>query len=95
MELKKLNELLKNLEYPDAKKLKYVQKDSIRTPISEMGEGMQGDQNEWAVVYQVLGENDLYLKIYYYSDSYGGGEYISGVEFVKPTEKVVTVFETI
>ena len=96
MELKQLNEILKNISSPNPKLLKYVEKQDISTPINfKYGDGLQGESNTFCRVYKILSEVDLYLKVNYYTDSYGRGEYINGIEFVKVAQKQVTVYEPI
>lgn len=82
MELSKLNQILSNLRYPDGKLLRYVQRD----------ESVSGEE---ASVYEVIGEDNLYLRIDCIDDSYGDGNIVSGVQFVKAKEKKILSFETI
>ncbi len=93
MDFQFLNSLLKNLEYPDSKVLKMLQKEDISTPIPKDGEGSQGDENVFVRIYQSVQQPNIYIKVTYFTDSYGYGSYIRGVQFVQPKEKVVTVFE--
>lgn len=93
MELALINRLLKNIESPDHKILKKVKREEISTPIPKDGEGSQGDENVFAEVYQFVEDPSIYIKVVYYTDSYGYGQYVRGVQFVKPVEKVVTIFE--
>jgi hypothetical protein len=93
MDLQLLNSLLEDLESIDSKKLRLVDKKDLSTPISKDSDGSQGDENTFEKVYQSVQNPDLYIKILYYTDSYGYGEFIRGVKIVKPIEKVVTVFE--
>ena len=93
MELQLINKLLKNLECIDQKVLKLIKREDISTPIPEDGEGSQGDENVFTKIYQSVEDPNVYIKIEYYTDSYGYGSYIRGVQFVQPIEKTVTVFE--
>lgn len=93
MELQQINQLLKNLENPDPKVLKFIKKIDVSTPIPNDGYGSQGEENVFDKVYQSATDPDIYIKVTYYTDSYGYGEYVRSVQFVQPKEKVVTVFE--
>jgi hypothetical protein len=70
-----------------------IQREDISTPISEDGEGSQGDENTFVKIYQSVQQPEIYVKVEYFTDSYGNGSYVRGVQFVQPREKVVTVFE--
>ena len=93
MDFQFLNSLLSNLEYPDQKVLKMVEHKDILTPIPKDREGSQGDENVFVKVYQSVKQPDVYIKIEYFTNSYGYGSYVRGVTFVQPKEKVVTIFE--
>ena len=93
MELQFLNSILKNLEYPNAKVLKRITQVSVRTPIPEDGDGSQGDENEFDIVYQSVEKPEIYIKVSCFTDSYGSGSYIRGVQFVQPQEKTITVYQ--
>lgn len=49
----------------------------------------------WEEVYSLDGYKDLYVKLSITENSYGTEEFISGVQFVKPTVQTVQSFETI
>lgn len=87
MELSKINALLSNLDDTDRTKLEFVEKRDVTTHM--------GDESVYEKLYNVIGEDGLYLKITYSTDSYGEGEYIRSIQFVKPVQKTVTVFETL
>ena len=93
MELKLINSLLANLEYPDQKVLKLIERKDISTPIPDDGEGSQGDENVYAKVYQSVEDPNVYVKVIYHTDSYGYGAFARGIQFVTPVQKTVTVFE--
>ena len=93
MELKLINSLLANLEYPDQKVLKLIERKDISTPIPDDGEGSQGDENVYAKVYQSVEDPNVYVKVIYHTDSYGYGAFVRGIQFVTPVQKTVTVFE--
>ena len=79
MDYAKLNELLRNL-------------DSLRNgkPVETHKEEYS---SSWYEVYHI--EDDIYVKIHLYEDSYGNDEAITGLEFVTPTKVTVTNFEPI
>jgi len=54
--------------------------------------GSQGDEEIFFNIYKVK-EEDLYIKVEHYTDSYGNGDMVRGVQFVSPIEKTVQVFE--
>ena len=85
-----LNKYLKNFNY--LRNGNTLIKKQIIRDISR--EGSQGDSNLSYEIYK-LPETEVYIKLEINSDSYGDNEFVAGVEFVKPVEKVVTRFETI
>lgn len=94
MDFQFLNSLLKNLEYPDNKLLKQVERQEVSTPINtHYGDGLQGEENVFVKIYQSVQQPNIYIKVTYFTDSYGSGSYVRGVQFVQPKEKTVTVFE--
>ena len=93
MDLKLINSLLANLEYPDRTVLKLVKEEPISTPIHPDGEGSQGESNTFYRVYESVKEPGTFIKILYHTDSYGSGSYITGAQFVTPVQKMVTVYE--
>lgn len=104
MDYKKLNSWLKDLENLPSSELKYVETIQGHQGVSgyetsdsyySSGEGVQGESDINFKVYKVLSEDNLFLKVETYTDSYGSGEYIRGVEFVEGTKKEVTSFEPV
>lgn len=93
-QLKQLNDNLGKLDYMDPNKFEFLEKIDIRKSIQYSGYGVKGDQNEYSKVYKHI-KSGLYIKIIYYTDSYGDGSYISGIAFVQPTLKTITTFEKI
>lgn len=94
MDFQFLNSLLKNLEYPDQKVLKLIETKEVSTPINRhYGEGLQGEENVFVKIYQSVQQPTIYIKVMYFTDSYGIGAYVRGIQFVQPIEKTVTVFE--
>jgi len=94
MEIAEINKLLSNLQHPDPKLLKKVKLKKGHTGIpDEYGEGNQGEYNEYDVIYKILSEKDLFLKVTYTTDSYASNDAVTGVQIVKAKEKKVTVYE--
>lgn len=57
-------------------------------------EGSQGEENEIYEVYKTQIEG-VFVKLKIASDSYGDNEFVDGIQFVRPTEKVVTSYEPV
>jgi hypothetical protein len=94
MNLSKLNAILGDLNNIDPKLVEFIKKEEINTPISEEDEGIQGEENTSSKVYKVKGEN-VFIKVLYYTDSYGYGEYARGIQFVQPIKKEVIDYELV
>jgi hypothetical protein len=88
-----INSLFADLETPNPKVLKQVERINISTPISDDGEGEQGEHNVFAKIYQSVEDPTVYIKVTYFTDSYGCGSFVRNVQFVQPTEKTVISFE--
>lgn len=100
MELSKINELLSDLENVQSSKLKYVKREKGYQGVSgnsygNSGAGVQGEYDEYSDIYKVVDEGDLYMKVTKKTDSYGSGDAVTSVQFVKEAKKEVTVFESI
>jgi len=93
MDYKMLNKVLKNLQSP-TKDLEFISKQDIHIGVPDGGDGSQGDENSYYNIYKFKDE-DLYISVEYYTDSYGNGEYIRGIQFVKETEKKVKSYDPI
>lgn len=88
-----LNKILINLGSPHSNSLlKFIKKVDEDTPIRPDEDGRMGEENTFYQIFQVVG-TEFYLRINYYTDSYGNGDYVRGVQIVQPKEKLVTVFE--
>lgn len=61
-----------------------------KLPIVETGEDPDNGSNY--TIYEVT--NEIYVKMMFYKDSYGGSEFV-GIQFVRPKEVKVTKFEVI
>lgn len=91
---KVFNKIISNLNYPDSTVLKFIEQKEISTPInSNYGDGLQGEKNTFYKIYQIIEYPEYYLKVTYFTDSYGDNEYIKGAELVQPVEKLIKVFE--
>lgn len=93
LDLKTLNNLLKNLQSPDNKILRRVERKEISTPITPEMDGYQGEENIYIEVYEIISQPGLFLKIEIYTDSYGDGTFVRGVQFVTPKQKTITIYE--
>lgn len=89
MELKELNKILVNLQYPNNKSLRFVEKQTVKE-IDNRYDGEQGEEGLYYNIYEVVGQKDVFLKIEMYTDSYGGNDAVRGVQFVapKPVQKI-------
>jgi hypothetical protein len=96
--LEKLNRILTNLHYPSEDVLEYVQKDEIHMGVSGSSygdDGVQGESDNYAKIYKIVGEDDLYLKVEFETDSYGSNDGVVGVQFVRPIKKTIIGFEPV
>jgi hypothetical protein len=91
MDYKKLNEVLKNLET-----FRYDQKRLEKNIVKEInGDADRREEGLWFEIFKLDFEDDLYIQLEIRTDSYGDVQRIVGIQFVRPTEKVVKVFEKI
>lgn len=92
MDYKKLNKMLEDLQqFRHTNSSKLVE----RITISEVDKeyGSQGDTSVYHEVYPFDGE--MFIRLTINTDSYGYNEFINGIQFVKPIQKTVTMFETL
>jgi hypothetical protein len=88
MELKKLNQYLKNLH-------------NLRNRPAECTEVVKeinnpnGEQGEEGLSYEVYKIEGVYIQLEISTDSYGDNERITGIQFVTPIKKEVTKFEAV
>lgn len=62
----------------------------------DYGDGMESEYNETFVYYKHSGlPEGVFMRETYHTDSYGSGNSLVNVEFVKEKEKTITVFELI
>ncbi len=90
LNLSTVNEILKNfnnLRRGKAENIEVVKKVN----------GEYTSQGETGLSYEVYKTpiDGVYVKLEIITDSYGDDETINGIEFVKPIQKTVTIFETI
>lgn len=86
-ELKKLNKWLGDLGALRSNNTP-VQKNVVREIDSEGEQGASGESYE---IYKLTEE--VYVELAINTDSYGYNEFVAGLKFVTPVEKVVTKFE--
>lgn len=87
--LESLNKIFNNIP----RNLQFVKKISDNTSKFEDG-GLQGEVGEIIKIYSSSElPEDVFIKITYVTDSYGGNEAIDSICFVKEVEKTVTVYE--
>lgn len=89
MNLTKINEVLKDL-----KQLRYRGKPVEVEVVKEIRDEEQGEEGLSYEIYN-LDTDDLYVKLKINTDSYGDNESITGLEFVKPKEVIVTKFQSV
>jgi len=91
MELKFINKVLADLVSPDnASGVKFLEKQSVK----ELNGEEQGEYGEYYKIYSTP-EPEVFLKVTYRTDSYGSNDFVQSAQFVKVTEKKVTVYESI
>jgi len=94
MNYAELNKITKDLEF-FRRKSKMEQKIVVHEIDGNDG-GSQGEEGIYYEIYAIPQiEDDLFIKFEMRTDSYGYNDRIVGFEFVRPTEKIVKVFESI
>lgn len=92
--LKELNEILgdiNNFRY----RVKPLQKTQSYNGVGDDDyNGSQCEYNETQEIYP-LSDKETFLQITIRTDSYGDNEFIHGIKFVKPTEKVIVNYQAI
>jgi hypothetical protein len=96
MQLSQINDLLTNVKNPNKTKLKLVKKE-ITTPLEKDSYGYtpQGSSEEYSNIYEVIGEDNLYLKLSFETDSYGDNDSLVSIQFVKAKQVTVSSFEKV
>lgn len=99
MELENVNKILEDLNHPSKELLEFVSKDRGHSGVSVNTypgrDGVEGENDQYYMIYKVKSVDDLYLKIEFRTDSYGENDSIVGCQFVVPKEQKITVFESI
>ena len=90
IKLSKINEILSDLGRLSVK-YKKISSDQSSNYHEEKNMGDYGIKVE---IFDI-GEPNVFLKVAYHSDSYGGNELVASVQFVTAVEKVVTGYEPI
>jgi hypothetical protein len=96
MELKLINEVLADLSYPQGiKGVSLLDKVNTKErPDMQGGEPLQGGYDEYYKVFKLPVEG-VFLKLTYRTDSYGDNDSLHSIQFVKETQKKVTIYEAI
>lgn len=87
MDVKRINEILKDLNFRNLTEVE------DRVPGDYWRERSQGGFATRVTVYDLKDGSGLFLRVERQTDSYGGSETITSIQFVKPVKKTVTVFE--
>ena len=92
MELKRLNEILGDLQ--NNSNLKFIVRQNIRLGVSgsSYNERVEGEEDTYYKIYEISGE-DLFLRVQFFTDSYGSNPIIRGVNFVKKQTKTIDTYE--
>lgn len=90
MTLTEVNEVLKNLSQWNLEKSYTKVATATNNEWNKEGSGYEGTRE---TIYDL--KNGIFLKIIETQDSYGNDEQITGIQFVKPKEVLVTQFEAI
>lgn len=93
MEIKKLNTILSNLHSPNPKYLRFIQKEDTHLGVGDTPDGVQGESNNYNQVYEILGEKELFLKIFFSTDSYGDNDFPTGCKIVKARKVEKLIYE--
>ena len=90
LNLSEINKILKDLD-------KLRNGKAIQTDVVKEVNGEYSNQGEEGLSYEVYRTSidGIFVRLKITTDSYGDNESISGVEFVKPEQKMVTVYEKI
>lgn len=97
MRLEKLNKLLENFNNIENNSLlKFISRENVHMGVSDSSysDGVQGEEDNYYKIFKIDGESE-FLRVEYYTDSYGDNEAVRGVSFVSPVEKVINSFEPV
>lgn len=89
MDYKKLNNLLKDIEY--------TRRNSKAMNITIVKKIDEPEQVEEGISYEIydIGCEDMLLRLELHTDSYGDNERLVGIQFVKGVQKMAIVYEEI
>jgi len=94
MDYKQFNEKFKDLEtFRRTNRSALVEKITEYEIDNSYGEGEQGAVGIFHEIYPWDGE--VFLKLTFNTDSYGDNEFVNGIQFVKPVQKMVSSFESV
>jgi hypothetical protein len=92
MDYNQLNKLFEDLHvFRHTNRTKLVERITLKEIDKDYGS--QGDTSVYHEVYPFDGE--MFIRLTINTDSYGYNEFINGIQFVKPIQKTVTMFETL
>ena len=92
LDVSRLNEILGDLEsFRRLRKREKVNGDSIEV-IKTIDDIHQGEYGQSFEIYFIK-DLDIWIRLEIRTDSYGECDYIHGISFVKPIEKIITRFE--
>lgn len=89
MNYKQLNEILSNLDYPQAG-LTLV---STNESADYYNEKNQGDEGLKVEIFAVDADPEIFLKVVRATDSYGDNERVTSIQFVTKQSKTIDVYE--
>jgi hypothetical protein len=92
MELKRINEILSNLD--NIKSVKGVKLISSDQPADYYNEKYEGGGSSKIEIFDI-GETDVFLKTITNTDSYGYNERLTSIQFVQPITKTVVGYDPI
>lgn len=94
LDLEKLNNILANIVSPSSSVLKPVLCENGVVWPAAHPRGYDEDDH-YSYIYQVVDEDELYVRITYKTDSYGSNDRITSIAFVRPIKKTIIGFEPI
>lgn len=81
----------------NTKELTYVERTDGHMGVSDNsyndGEGVQGESNNYSLIYKVNFEENLFVKIDCTTDSYGYNDSIVSIQLVEGKEKTIIIYE--
>ena len=89
MELKQINEILRDIESIRTKR-NLLENTTVNPNFSSTESGSDTKLETYKI-----DNSELIIQLRFETDSYGNNEFIAGIQFVKPIEKIITSFESI